>query len=217
MTGASPDLLRDRMVEGQLRSRDIRDPRVLEALGRVPRHLFVPPEQADRAYGDHPVGIGFDQTMSQPYMVALMTQALETGPGLRVLEVGTGSGYQTAILLDLGLHVCTMERVAELSAFARGNLSRAGFHGAVLRVGDGTLGWPEGAPWDRIVVTAGSPSVPPRLLEQLGPGGILVIPVGPEDRQELLRFRRAGDGVVREKLCDCMFVKLLGRQGWPPP
>ena len=205
---------RRRMVEEQLVAKGIRDDRVLEAFHRVARHLFVPEELRSRAYGDHPLAIGHEQTISQPYMVAFMTEALGLSGGEKVLEVGTGSGYQTAILLALGARVYTMERVAELSDSARKDLERAGFPGAQFKVGDGTRGWPEAAPFDRVIVTAGAPAVPVSLVEQLREGGSMVIPVGEEKRQELLHVRREAGKVTRRKLCECVFVKLLGREGW---
>ncbi len=210
----SYEILRDRMVEGQLASKGIRDERVLDTFRRVPRHLFVPDEIRDLAYEDRPLFIGHGQTISQPYMVACMTEALGLSGGEKVLEIGTGSGYQTAILLELGARVYSIERIPELSEFARGNLARAGMGGAVLRVGDGTLGWPEEAPFDRVIVTAGAPSMPVRLVEQLAEGGAMVIPVGDEVEQELYLVRREKGGVIRKRICACVFVKLVGEEGW---
>lgn len=206
---------RERMVREQLEKRGIRDPRVLEAFRAVPRHQFVPPGLVDSAYEDRPLQIGRGQTISQPLMVGLMTQALELRGGEKVLEVGTGSGYQAAILLQLGARVFSVERHAELQADAGARLERAGCGGASLRVGDGTLGWPEEAPFDRIIVTAGAPDVPIELLKQLGEGGSMLIPIGDEQRQVLTRFRRAEGRIVREDLGACAFVKLIGREGWP--
>jgi protein-L-isoaspartate(D-aspartate) O-methyltransferase len=212
---ADVDAARLRMVEEQIARRGVRDPRVLAAAGRIPRHLFVPPGLEDRAYDDGPLGIGRAQTISQPYMVALMTEALETRGGERVLEVGTGSGYQTAMLLELGLDVLSVERVPELSARARAALDAAGYAGrGRLIVGDGSSGVGTEAPFDRIIVTAGAPAVPPSLAAQLGEGGVMVIPVGGEDEQDLLRLRRMDGRVTREKMCACVFVKLLGAEGW---
>ncbi|HYF00361.1 MAG TPA: protein-L-isoaspartate(D-aspartate) O-methyltransferase [Planctomycetota bacterium] len=203
-----------RMVDGQIAGRGIRDPRVLEAMRRVPRHLFVPEALRAQAYEDHPVGIGGGQTISQPYMVALMTEALGLSGGEKVLEIGTGSGYQTAVLLAMGARVFSIERIGPLQEAAKEALRGAGFEGAVLRVGDGTLGWPEEAPFDRVLVTAGAPSVPVRLVEQLREGGAMVIPVGDEREQELLLVVREAGRVTRRRICTCVFVKLVGEEGW---
>ena len=205
---------RDRMVDEQLAAKGIHDERVLEAFRRVPRHVFVDPGDEARAYDDHPLAIGHEQTISQPYIVARMTQALELSGGEKVLEVGTGSGYQSAILLALGADLYTIERRPELAALARENIERAVVGNAHYRTGDGTLGWPEAAPYDRIIVTAGAPSVPIPLVEHLREGGRMVIPVGAEKRQELLLLVREGGRIRKRKLCDCVFVKLLGREGW---
>jgi len=205
---------RRRMVEEQLYARGIRNPRVLEAFRRVPRHLFVPEGIRESAYEDRPLAIGHGQTISQPYMVACMTEALGLAGGEKLLEVGTGSGYQTAILLELGARVWSIERIPELSEFARGNLERAGYGGAHLRVGDGTLGWPEEAPFDRVIVAAGAPAVPEPLLEQLGEGGAMAIPVGDELEQQLYMVRREKGEVSRTRICACVFVKLIGQEGW---
>ena len=206
--------LRRRMVEDQLAAKGIRDGRVLEAFRKVPRHLFVPEDARPFAYEDRPLSIGRGQTISQPYMVACMTEALALSGGEKVLEVGTGSGYQTAILLQLGARVLSIERVAGLSEFARDNLERAGLTGAVLRVGDGTLGWPEEAPFERVIVAAGAPSVPGPLLDQLADGGAMAIPVGDESEQELFLVRRENGEIRRSRICACIFVKLIGREGW---
>ena|SRR5689334_22451566 len=208
------DSLRRRMVEEQLSRQGIRDERVLEALRRVPRHLFVPEEMADQAYEDHPVAIGQGQTISQPYMVACMSQALELRGGEKVLEIGSGSGYQTAVLKALNADVYTIERLPELSDRARGNVERAGFGGVHYRVGDGSRGWTEEAPFDRVIVTAGAPTMPVSLVEQLREGGSMVIPVGGEEGQELLLVRRGDGRVTRERICSCLFVKLVGEEGW---
>lgn len=208
------ELPRQKMVQEQLVAKDIRDARVLDAFRKVPRHLFVPESERARAYEDHPLAIGLDQTISQPYMVACMTEALGLSGGQRVLEVGTGSGYQTAILLALGADVYTVERIPELSDLARRNLEQAGFRGAHLKVGDGTLGWPQEAPFERVIVTAGAPSLPIVLLEQLREGGVMVIPVGDEAEQQLMLVRREGGFVKKKRICSCIFVKLLGKEGW---
>lgn len=203
------------MVREQLRARDITDERVLKILQRVPRHLFVPPSEAHRAYEDHPLSIGQGQTISQPYMVALMTQCLALGGWESVLEIGTGSGYQTAILSELAQAVFTVERFTELSEQSRKVLTALGYANVNFRVGDGSQGWPEHAPYDRIVVTAGAPQVPEALRMELADGGILVIPVGPEEGQNLLVIRRNHQEFEKKTVCACVFVKLVGQQGWP--
>ncbi len=207
---------RERMVRTQIESRGIRDPRILEVFRTVPRHLFVPPVSREEAHDDRPLEIGGRQTISQPYIAARMTEALALRGGEKVLEVGTGSGYQTAILLALGARVWSIERLPELLASAARNLEASGYAGATLRVGDGSLGWTEEAPFDRILVAAGAPDVPIALLQQLAEGGLLVVPVGDEERQELLRYRRARGRVEREVLEPVRFVKLVGAEGWPP-
>jgi protein-L-isoaspartate(D-aspartate) O-methyltransferase len=206
--------LRRRMVDEQLAGQGIGDRRVLEALREVPRHLFVPEAQVSQAYENHPVAIGEGQTISQPYMVACMSQALSLQGGEKILEIGSGSGYQTAVLKALGGDVYTVERVPELSERARRNVERSGYSGVQYRIGDGSRGWPEAAPFDRIIVTAGAPSVPLPLVEQLRDGGSMVIPVGGEDEQELLLVRRGQGRVTRERICTCVFVKLWGEEGW---
>lgn len=206
--------LRRRMVEQHLAGQGIRDERVLDAFLRVPRHLFVPPAIADHAYENHPLHIGEGQTISQPWMVARMTEALALKGGEKVLEVGSGSGYQTAILKALEANVYTMERLPELSDRAKENVGRTGLEGVHYRVGDGSRGWPEEAPFDRVIVTAGAPTMPVSLVEQLKDGGSMVIPVGGEKEQELLLVRRGQGRVTRERICACIFVKLWGEEGW---
>ena len=205
---------RRNMVENQLRSRGIRDQRLLDAFMRVPRHEFVPPEYAHRAYSDSPLPIGEGQTISQPYMVAVMTQAADIKSGERVLELGTGSGYQTAILLELGAEVSTVERVAALLARARARLEGLGYTGWQAKVDDGTLGWPEEAPFDAIVVTAGAPHVPQPLVDQLALHGRLVIPVEEHASQVLYIITRTDQGLVRVRGERCTFVPLIGEFGW---
>ncbi|MBI3267431.1 MAG: protein-L-isoaspartate(D-aspartate) O-methyltransferase [Planctomycetes bacterium] len=207
---------RTRMVEVQLRGRGITDARVLAAFARVPRHLFVREEDRARAYDDHPLSIGHGQTISQPYMVATMLAALRLEGRERVLEVGTGSGYQTALLLELAGEVWSVERIPELARRAEAVLETLEPTRLRLRVGDGSVGLAEGAPYDRIVVSAGSPRVPPSLVAQLAPGGILAIPVGDEAAQDLVVVRRptGGGRVTEERLCSCIFVKLIGAEGW---
>jgi protein-L-isoaspartate(D-aspartate) O-methyltransferase len=187
---------------------------VLAVFRTVPRHLFVPEEARGAAYEDHPIGIGAEQTISQPYMVATMTQALDLQGGEKVLEIGTGSGYQTAILLALGCEVWTVERLPDLSRQALRNLELAGLPGAHPRVGDGSLGWPEEAPFDRVIVTAGAPTMPVSLVEQLREGGHLAIPVGDEREQVLWLVSRGGGFVRKKRICSCAFVKLVGQEGW---
>jgi len=203
------------MVERQIRRRGIHDARVLNAFRSVPRHLFVPPRHRDQSYEDHPVDIGYGQTISQPYIVALMTEALRLGGDERVLEIGTGSGYQTAILAHLSHHVYTIERIAELSATARRVLDELGYNNISYRVGDGTLGWPEEAPFDGIIVTAAAPSMPESLKNQMADGGRLVMPVGGRGGQDLIVLERKGDSFRRQRLCGCVFVRLIGQEGWP--
>jgi protein-L-isoaspartate(D-aspartate) O-methyltransferase len=210
--------LRAAMVEWQLRQRGIRDPRVLDALREVPRHEFVPPLLIAQAYDDCPLPIGEGQTISQPYMVAAMTEAAELTGSETVLEVGTGSGYQAAVLARLvpppAGRVYTIEQYASLSAQAQERLRHLGITNVTCIVGDGSLGYPEAAPYEAIVVTAGAPEVPPALLEQLADGGRLVIPVGRCDTQELLLVRKHGAEVTRETVNYCRFVPLTGRFGW---
>jgi protein-L-isoaspartate(D-aspartate) O-methyltransferase len=210
-----PEEQRRRLVAGEA-ARGIRDPRVLEALGSVRREEFVTAHRRAAAYDDRALPIEAGQTISQPYVVALMTEALELAAGERVLEVGTGSGYQAAVLRCLGVEVVTIERIASLADSARDRLARLGYDGIEVVVGDGTLGWPALGPYDAIVVTAGGPEVPPALLEQLAPGGRLVMPVGGRGGQRLVRVRRGPDGTLaREDLGWVAFVPLVGEQGWP--
>ena len=211
--GGKFETLRRRLVD-EIAGQGIHDERVLEVFRRMPRHLFVPEDAVDLAYENHPLAIGQGQTISQPYMVACMTQALGLKGGEKVLEIGSGSGYQTAVLKALNADVYTMERLPELSDRARATVERAGFEGVHYRVGDGSLGWPEQAPFDRVIVTAGAPTMPVSLVEQLREGGSMVIPVGGESEQELLLVRRDRGRVTREKICSCIFVKLLGEEGW---
>ena len=206
------------MIERQIRARGVRDPRTLAALQCIPRHIFLPSEHRHLAYRDLASPIGEGQTISQPYMVALMTEALQPRPGERVLEIGTGSGYQTAVLAEIvgrGGEVCTVERHPRLSFPARNLLDELGYDNVRFRIGDGTRGWPEQAPFDRIMVTAAGPRVPPPLRSQLREdGGRLVIPIGARREQELLAFTRWGTELVRESLGVVQFVPLVGEQGW---
>jgi len=205
------------MVARQLRSRGIADERVLRAMSTVPRELFVSDAQRSTAYADEALPIPAGQTISQPYMVARMTELVAPRAGSRILEIGTGSGYQTAILAILGAAVVSIERQAELAVTARERLARLGLGGAVdIRVGDGSVGDPDGAPWDGIVVTAAAPSIPTALREQLSPaGGRLVIPVGDRSRQELMLVVRHGDEWRDRNEGPCVFVPLVGEGGFP--
>jgi protein-L-isoaspartate(D-aspartate) O-methyltransferase len=201
---------RHAMVAEQLRARGIRDERVLAAMGQVPRHAFVPPELRDRAYWDGPLPIGDDQTISQPYIVAAMSEALGAPDGGRVLEIGTGSGYQAAVLAEMGLEVYTVEFLARLAAEARARLEWLGYRDIHYRIGDGRAGWPHRAPFDGILVTAAPADLPPALAGQLGPAGRLVIPVGRWD-QELRVYQRQDDGhLSMQRLFGVRFVPLVG-------
>lgn len=202
------------MVEHQLRRRGIRDPRVLAAMARVPRHLFVPPQWREEAYADYPLPIGAGQTISQPYIVARMTEALELKGSEKVLEIGTGSGYQTAILAELSREVCTIERIPELSEEAKARLSSLGYANVRFFVGDGTLGLPAEAPFDRIIATGALPRIPDALLGQLSDFGIIVAPVGEREFQRLLQLRKVGDTVKEVGLGGCRFVPIIGKEGW---
>jgi protein-L-isoaspartate(D-aspartate) O-methyltransferase len=206
---------RQRMVEKDLRKRGIRDPRVLDAMAAVPRHRFVPAAEREHAYEDRALPLEVGQTISQPYIVAYMTEALEVRPASRVLEVGTGSGYQTAVLARLAAEVFTVERIGDLQGAAREVLETLGVANVRYLVGDGTLGWEEHAPYDRILVTAGAPDVPGPLKEQLSAdGGRMVIPVGDTDVQELVAVTRFGNQWTSEPLLGCRFVPLVGDEGW---
>lgn len=206
---------RKRMLADQLRARGIRSDRVLEAMGRVPREHFVPTEFQAEAYADGALPIDCGQTISQPYIVALMTEALETSGDERVLEIGTGSGYQTAVLAELAREVVSIERHAKLSAQAATAVGALGYDNVIFEVGDGSLGWPQRAPYDRILVAAAAIECPPALLEQLAEGGILVIPLGDADTQILRQLRKAAGKIQQHDLSPCRFVPLIGAQGWP--
>jgi protein-L-isoaspartate(D-aspartate) O-methyltransferase len=202
------------MVESQLISRGIKDPRVLEAMRKVPRHRFVEEALVSQAYNDHPLPIGEKQTISQPYMVALMTEALELQGKETVLEIGTGSGYQTAILAELAEKIYSIERLRTLSLKAQRILDDLGYFNVVLKVGDGTLGLKKEAPFDAIIVTAGSPDVPQPLVDQLAMGGRLVVPVGDRYTQSLMKITRVKEGIQKTDLGGCRFVNLVGTHGW---
>lgn len=206
---------REQMVEEQLRGRGIRDERVLMAMRKVPRHLFVDAAMRDRAYDDSPLPIDAEQTISQPYMVALMVEVLELRGHEKVLEVGTGSGYQTAILSELAAEVYSIERIPALAEQASMRLRELGYAaGAHVRVGDGAQGWVEAAPFDGIVVAAATREVPRPLIEQLAPSGALVLPLGEIDLQGLARIRKAKQGLQVDYFGECRFVKLVGPYGW---
>jgi protein-L-isoaspartate(D-aspartate) O-methyltransferase len=205
--------LRERMVEG-IRSRGIRDERVLEAMSRIPRHEFVPEPFTRTAYGDHALSIGSDQTISQPYMVALMSELLEAKPTSRILEIGAGSGYQTAVLAALAGQVFAIERIADLAREATARLAALGVRNAFVKCFDGTIGWSEHAPYDGVLVAAGGPAIPEPLVAQLAVGGRLVAPIGSERDQRLVRLIKTETGVIKEDHGGCVFVKLIGRYGW---
>jgi protein-L-isoaspartate(D-aspartate) O-methyltransferase len=202
------------MIRTQLRARGIRDERVLNAMAAVPRDRFVPSHLSDKAFDDCALPIEHDQTISQPYIVALMTEALNTQPHHRILEIGTGSGYQAAVLSRLCARVYTIERHAALSDSAADRLNAVGIDNVMFRVGDGTLGWPDEAPFDGIIVTAGAPVVPDELVAQLAPTGRLVIPVGSSEQQTLLLIQVEAGQPLERRLTPCRFVKLIGAQGW---
>jgi protein-L-isoaspartate(D-aspartate) O-methyltransferase len=204
------------MVQEQLRGRGISDPLVLGAMSRVPRHRFVPVDQRAFAYDDRPLPIGEGQTISQPYMVALMTQCLKLRGTEKILELGTGSGYQAAILAELAAEVYTVERLARLWRYAEARLRSLGYQGIHLRVGDGSSGWPEEAPFDRILVTAGMPRVADVLLNQLADGGRFVAPVGSRSYQDLTVVERVGSEYREHRAGGCTFVPFVGKHGWEP-
>ena len=202
------------MVKRQIEARGISDERVLDAMRRVPRHLFVNEALEDQAYGDFPLPIGDGQTISQPYIVAEMTQALGVGDKDRVLEIGTGSGYQAAILAQIVYRVYTIERIHAIYVKTRRLFDTLKYHNIVTRYADGTSGWKDQSPFDAIIVTAGSPVVPQPLVEQLAPGGRMVIPVGDQYTQDLIRLVKDERGIHQTSLGGCRFVKLVGEHGW---
>lgn len=206
---------RQRMVADQIMARGIADERVLAAMSAVPRHFFVDEAMAAEAYEDHPLPIGLGQTISQPYVVALMSQLLEAAPGMKVLEIGTGSGYQAAVLSEMGLDVYSVERMRDLHLRTSALLRKLRYFHIACRLGDGTLGWPEEAPFERILVTAGGPFIPEPLLDQLADSGILLMPVGARARmQNLVRVHRQNGEIHREDLGAVSFVDLVGNHGW---
>ena len=213
-SGLDYHLARRRMVEGQLIPRGIKDPRVLEAMAKVPRDIFVEEALAGEGYNDYPLPIGYRQTISQPYIVALMTEALKLTGTEYILEVGTGSGYQTAILAELCSKVYTVERIEPLLTKAKNLLARLGYKNIFFKVSDGTMGWKGCAPFDAIMVTAGSPKIPQPFLEQLAEGGSLIIPVGNKTSQELIQIEKQQKKYISNKLGSCRFVDLCGVHGW---
>jgi protein-L-isoaspartate(D-aspartate) O-methyltransferase len=208
------ETLRELMVKTQLVPRGIRDTRVLDVMRRVPRHLFVDTSIQPDAYEDMALPIGEGQTISQPYMVARMTELLELKGDERVLEIGTGSGYQAAVLSELAREIYTIERVASLGERAIERFRALYYANVHVKIGDGTLGWPEKSPFDRIVVTAASPKIPDPLMGQLSVGGILLAPVGSRYSQELLKVRKTDQGISEEYHTPCVFVPLIGEHGW---
>jgi protein-L-isoaspartate(D-aspartate) O-methyltransferase len=213
-TGMRFRRLREKMVTTQIEGRGIRDQRVLDAMRKVPRHLFVGEALQDQAYGDFPLPIGEGQTISQPFIVAEMTQALELSPEDRVLEIGTGSGYQTAILAELAERVFTIERVRRLFMTARRIFDELKYYNIIAKCSDGTLGWRDEAPFDAIIVTAGAPKVAETLIDQLADHGRLVVPVGSEHSQMLMKIVKEDDEIHETNLGGCRFVKLIGSHGW---
>ena len=207
-------LAREKMVKNQLMPRGIKDAGVLKAMGKIPRDRFVEEALVGEAYNDHPLPIGHGQTISQPFIVALMTEALELTGEEKTLEIGTGSGYQTAILADLSKKVYTIERIRPLLVKARNTLAELGYNNILFKAFDGTLGWKEYEPYDTIIVTAGAPKIPQPLLDQLAEGGRLVIPVGNKFSQELIKVSRKKGNYLQENLGGCRFVDLVGVHGW---
>jgi len=204
----------NRMVDEQIVPRGIKDPRVIEVMRKVSRHLFVEEALQGQAYNDYPLPIGHGQTISQPYMVALMTEALELKGRETVLEIGTGSGYQTAILAELAEMVYSIERIAELASTVRRILDQLNYYNVEIKIFDGTYGWKEKAPYDAIMVTAGAPEIPRPLLDQLAMGGRMVIPVGEAGLQDLFQVIRKEEEFIKNNLGGCRFVKLIGKYGW---
>lgn len=206
--------LRDRMVREQLIPRGISDPRVLDVFRRVERHEFISEKLRESAYADHPLPIGEGQTISQPYIVALMTECLGLKGNEKVLEIGTGSGYQTAVLTSLAKEVYSVERIALLAKFAKANLEKTGYRNVSVRVADGTLGWKEHAPYEGVIVTAAAPKIPQAYIDQLALGGRIVIPVGSRFSQVLTVLEKTAKGNLTSEACGCVFVPLVGRDGW---
>ncbi len=205
---------REEMVKRQIEARGITDENVLTAMRKVPRHLFVSEALIDQAYGDFPLPIGEQQTISQPYIVAEMTQALQLSDQDRVLEIGTGSGYQAAIIAQIAFRVYTIERIHSLLVKARSLFDKLQYHNIVTRYSDGTTGWKEESPFDAIIITAGAPRIPETLVSHLAMGGRMVIPVGDQYSQELIKLYREKHGIHKTNLGGCRFVKLVGEHGW---
>jgi protein-L-isoaspartate(D-aspartate) O-methyltransferase len=219
MTGMNKNALkfekqRDEMVRRQIEARGITDPQVLYAMGKVPRHLFVSEALMDQAYGDHPLPIGEQQTISQPYIVAEMTQTLALGKDDRVLEIGTGSGYQAAVLSQIVFRVFSIERIYSLFVKGRKLFDELRYYNIVTKYSDGTSGWSDESPFDAIIVTAGAPEIPALLVNQLAVGGRMVIPVGDQHTQELVKIVKDENGIHKTDLGGCRFVKLVGEHGW---
>ncbi len=208
------NLSREKMVKNQLITRGIKDKKILQAMSKIPRHLFIEDALYGEAYNDHPVPIGEKQTISQPYIVALMTEALELKGDENTLEIGTGSGYQTAILAELSSRVYSIERIKSLLGNARKLLSQLGYDNILFKAFDGTLGWKEYAPFDAIMVTAGAPHLAKPLIDQLADNGRMIIPVGDRYSQELIKVVRKGKELEQESLGGCRFVNLIGAHGW---
>jgi protein-L-isoaspartate(D-aspartate) O-methyltransferase len=208
------NLLRKRMVQEQLIPRGIKNQRVLEAFMKIERHKFIPEDLRSSSYADFPVPIGEGQTISQPYIVALMTDCLGLSGEEKVLEIGTGSGYQTAILAELAKEVYSIERFADLAKKAQGEFKELGYANINIKVGDGTLGWPEKAPFDRIIITAASPRIPLPLIEQLKENGKLILPLGESFSQVLTLVEKKKDKLDSVQVCGCVFVPLVGKYGW---
>lgn len=207
-------LARERMVKNQLIPRGITDKRVLSAMSKIQRHLFMEEALIGESYNDHPLPIGHKQTISQPYIVALMTQALELTGTEKILEIGTGSGYQTAVLAELSAKVCTIERIRPLMEKARHILHELGYTNILFKSWDGTLGWEEHSPFDAIIITAGAPAIPEPLLGQLADGGRMILPIGDKFSQELIKITRKKDKYEKKSLGGCRFVDLIGAHGW---
>lgn len=216
-SGHTYDRRREEMVKRQIEARNIFDPLVLGAMRRVPRHLFVSEALRHKAYEDHPLPIGEQQTISQPFIVAEMTQALELTPEDRVLEIGTGSGYQAAVLAEIAYRVYTIERLHPLYRRTRKLFDVLQYHNIVTRYSDGTMGWKEESPFDAIIVTAGAPRIPDILLSQLSVGGRMIIPVGNQYTQDLIKIIKDERGSHQVSLGGCRFVKLVGEEGWSGP